>query len=85
MATVVQYMEAAMREASYEKMEDGSWFASIPELPGLWATGATVEEARKELFDALGGWIEVHSKAGNRVPDVKGVSLYDGLKRVARH
>jgi predicted RNase H-like HicB family nuclease len=85
MATIVQYMEAAMREASYEKLEDGTWFASIPELPGLWASGATVEEARRQLSDALSGWIEVHSKAGNRVPDLKGVSLYDGLKRVAGH
>jgi predicted RNase H-like HicB family nuclease len=84
-ATIIQYIEAAMREASYEKMEDGTWFASIPKFDGLWATGATVEEARKDLFEALSGWIEVHTKAGNRVPDLNGVSLYGSLKKVAEH
>jgi len=38
-------------------MEDGQFFASIPEFEGLWATGATVEEARNDLEVALESWI----------------------------
>ncbi len=83
MATFVQYIEAAMQGASYEKMDDGAWFASIPGFDGLWATGTTVEATRKDLYEALDGWLEVHIKAGNRVPDLDGVSLYDNLKKVA--
>jgi predicted RNase H-like HicB family nuclease len=82
MATYFQYLETAMRHAEYEKIEDGEWFASIPGLAGLWATGPNVEETRKDLIEALDGWIEVSVKAGNRVPDVGGVSLYDDLKRI---
>ena len=81
-ATITEYLNAALREASYERLEDGTWFASIPQLPGLWASGPTVEDTRKDLVDALPGWIEVHLKAGNRLPDLPGVSLYDGLKKV---
>ena len=60
MATYLEYLRAAMRKAQFEQMEDGKWFASIPELTGLWATGASVEEARKELAETLDGWIDVH-------------------------
>ena len=75
MATHFQYIEAAMNCAVHEKMEDGGWFASIPGLTGLWATGRSKEAARKDLHEALDGWIEVTAKTGNRVPDVVRVSL----------
>ena len=83
MATYLRYLEAAMDHAEYEKMEDGGWFASIPGLAGLWATGRSIEATRKDLYEALDGWIEVTVKSGNRVPDVAGVSLYDDLRRIA--
>lgn len=83
MASMFRYLEAAMNSACYEQMEDGDWFASIPALQGLWASGHTVEAARKELLEALDGWIEVTVKSGDRIPDIDGVSLYDPLKKVA--
>jgi predicted RNase H-like HicB family nuclease len=83
MATYLHFLEAAMNNAQYEKTEDGDWFASIPGLAGLWATGPTIEATRKDLYEALDGWIEVTTKTGNRVPTVDGVSLYDDLQKVA--
>jgi predicted RNase H-like HicB family nuclease len=83
MATYRQFIETAIDHARYEKMESGEWFASIPGLAGLWATGTTVEAARKDLLEALDGWIEVTVKAGTRIPAVGGVSLYDDLQKVA--
>jgi predicted RNase H-like HicB family nuclease len=78
MATPLEYMHAAMRRAQYERVENEGWFATIPELPGLWASGPTIEDARKDLFHALDGWISVHVIAGqNRLPDIDGVSVYD--------
>jgi len=82
MATYLQYLEAAMDHAEYQKMEDGGWFASIPRFAGLWATGRSIEATRKDLYEALDGWIEVTVKTGNRVPAVDGVSLYDDLQKV---
>ncbi len=38
-------------------MEDGQFFASIPEFEGLWATGATVEDTRNDLEVALESWL----------------------------
>jgi len=83
MATLANYLEAAMHEASFEKLEDGSWFASIPALAGLWGAGPTRAAARDDLRDALPGWIKVHTKAGNHVPDLKGVRWSNPRKKVA--
>jgi predicted RNase H-like HicB family nuclease len=83
MATYRQFIETAIGRARYEKMESGECFASIPGLAGLWATGTTVETARKDLLEALDGWLEVTVKAGSRVPAVGGVSLCDDLRKIA--
>jgi predicted RNase H-like HicB family nuclease len=85
MATILQYIQAAMEHAHYEKMEDGEWFASIPGFAGLWASGRSVETARKELLSALDGWIEISTKTGHRLPDLDGLSLYDDLTKVAEN
>jgi len=60
MATYLEYMQAAMKHAEYEQMEDGEWYVSIPGLKGLWATAATKEDAEKELSLALDGWLHVN-------------------------
>jgi|HubBroStandDraft_1064217.scaffolds.fasta_scaffold136907_1 predicted RNase H-like HicB family nuclease len=83
MATFLHFLDAAMDHATYEKTEEGEWFASIPGFAGLWATGPTVETTRKDLLEALDGWIEVTIKTGNHVPDIGGVSLYDNLLKVS--
>jgi predicted RNase H-like HicB family nuclease len=49
MATYLEYLRAGMTHANYEEMEDGQYFASIPEFEGLWAAGNSREEAEKEL------------------------------------
>jgi predicted RNase H-like HicB family nuclease len=80
MATVLEYMRAAMSHAVLEPLEDeNKWHAHIPALPGLWATGAIEEEARNELFEALDGWLHVNAFHGSkeRLPRIDGLSFYD--------
>ena len=82
MATFLEYFAAAMRHAEYERRNE-EWFASIPGFDGLWATGETVEDARKDLSNALDGWITVHLIIGkNRAPDVGEFSLYSATDPV---
>jgi len=70
MATYREYLQVAMRRAKFEQMDSGEWFASIPGFDGLWVTGSTGEEARKELLEALEGWITVHTRDGkNPLPE----------------
>lgn len=51
---------------SYEEIEDGWVMASIPELPGVLTQGATREEARSNVLDALGLVLSVRAKEGTR-------------------
>lgn len=37
----------------YEKGGDGGWIATVPEVPGAFSQGATREEARENVLDAL--------------------------------
>jgi predicted RNase H-like HicB family nuclease len=83
MATYLKYLDAALKRANYEKMDDGRYFASIPEFDGLWAVGNTLEEATRELYSALDGWIDVHVKIGQKRPPVIGdVDLFAPPKLV---
>jgi predicted RNase H-like HicB family nuclease len=78
MATYREYLQAAMRHAKFEQMGSGEWFASIPGFDGLWVTGSTGEEARKELLGALEGWITVHTRDGkNPLPEIDGITPHD--------
>jgi predicted RNase H-like HicB family nuclease len=61
MATYLQYLNAALKRAEYERLEDGGIYAHIAGFEGLWPAGASIEEARAELYDALDGWLTVNA------------------------
>jgi predicted RNase H-like HicB family nuclease len=75
--TYLQYLKEAMRRALYERLEDGSgYYGRIPGFEGLWATGATMEDARNELFDALDGWLYINAFVSQLpLPELDGISL----------
>lgn len=37
----------------FEQTDDGWWMATIPEVPGSFSQGATKDEARTNVLDAL--------------------------------
>jgi predicted RNase H-like HicB family nuclease len=49
--------------------EDASWIADVPDLPGCSATGATPEEAVKEVRVAQELWIEAAKEHGRSIPE----------------
>ena len=72
------YMDKAMQHAQYERIEDGTYFATIPGFEGLWANGKTEEECRKELREVLEGWILLGIAHHDTLPEVDGVRLEVG-------
>ena len=53
-----QYIQAALRKAKYEILEDdGTFYGEIPEFQGVWANAATLEDCRNELAEVLEEWI----------------------------
>ena len=69
------YIHAAMREARYEMMEDGRFFAVVSPCEGLWADGNTLEGAREQLQDVLEDWILIKARHGDIFPVIAGVDI----------
>ncbi len=72
---LTQYIQQAMRHAKYELMENGRFFARIPECPGLWAEGPTLEECREELQSTLEDWLMIKLRHGDRFQVIDGVDI----------
>ena len=51
--------------------DDGVYVAEAPELPGCMAHGATREEARKRIDEAMALWVKTARKFGDPVPTPK--------------
>ena len=42
-----EYIQKALEKALYKVLDDGTWFAEIPDFQGVWANASTVEECRQ--------------------------------------
>ncbi|RLD16300.1 MAG: type II toxin-antitoxin system HicB family antitoxin [Caldiserica bacterium] len=42
-----------------EKDETGYYVAEVPALPGCFSQGKTIEEVKKNIREAIIGWLEV--------------------------
>ena len=59
---ICEYVQAALQRARYELIEDEEpFYGEVPELPGVWATGKTLEECRQQLAEVVDGWVLVLS------------------------
>ena len=72
---LTDYIQHAMRQAHYELMENGRFFGSIPQCRGAWGEGATLEECREELGEALEAWLIAGLRHGDTLPVIDGIDL----------
>lgn len=71
-----QYITVALRQAHYELLENSEGFyGSIPELAGVWAQAATLEECREELQAALEDWLLFSLSRQQPIPVMGGIDL----------
>ncbi len=68
------YIDEAMAQAEYEKLEDGSYAGRIPSCLGVLAFGATLKECETELRSSLEDWILVRLKLDHNLPVTKQLS-----------
>jgi len=68
---ITEYIDAALAEAKYEIIEDAEpFYGEVPSLAGVWATGKTLEECRRNLAEVIDGWIIVRLKKGLPIPPI---------------
>lgn len=72
---LTRYIEAAMSKATYEILEDGTFYGEIPQCPGVYANTKTLEDCRSELQEVLEGWIILGLRMGHTIPPIGEVSL----------
>ncbi len=66
---LLDYINAAMERARYEIIEDREpYYGRIPALKGVWATGRTLEECRRNLAAALEDWLLFSIHRGADIP-----------------
>ena len=51
---LTEYIHQAMRKATYELLEDGTFYSEIVQCQGVWANASTLESCREELQEEDG-------------------------------
>lgn len=72
---LTEYIHAAMRKATYEILEDDTFYGEITALQGVYTNAARLEECREELQEALEGWVVLGLRLGHTLPIVDGINL----------
>ncbi len=69
------YLEQAMAEAIYDKLEDHSFVGKIPSCKGVIAFSSTLKECEQELRSTLEDWVLLGIKLGHPLPVINDINL----------
>ncbi|MDJ1167847.1 type II toxin-antitoxin system HicB family antitoxin [Roseofilum sp. BLCC_M154] len=72
---IQEYLQEAMEKATYEFLEEEGFYGSIAGAAGVWATGETLEECRRELLEVLEEWVLIGLARGDELPAFDDVQL----------
>lgn len=70
-----EYVEHAIAQALYDKLEDGTFAGRIPLCKGVVAFGNTLRECENELHSTLEDWILLGLKLGHSLPVIGEIDL----------
>jgi len=69
------YVKAALREATYDKLENDTYAGRIPSCPGVVAFGPSLRTCEQELRSTLEDWLLLGLRLGHRLPVIGGIDL----------
>jgi predicted RNase H-like HicB family nuclease len=72
---LTDYLDAALAEAEYDKLDDGTFAARIPSCPGVLAFGSTLRSCENQLHSVLEDWLLLGLKLGHQLPVLSGIDL----------
>ena len=70
-----EYVEQAMAQAVYDKLEDGTFAGRISNCKGVLAFGPTLRQCEEDLRSTLEDWILVGLKLGHPLPVIGEIDL----------
>lgn len=69
------YIDRAMSQAEYDKLEDGTFSGRIPDCPGVIAFDSNLRACENELRSTLEDWLLVGFRLGHPLPIIGGIDL----------
>ena len=63
-----EYVEKKLEMARYKLLKDGTYFAEIPGVRGVWANAKNLEQCRRDLRDVLEEWLLLKVRNRESVP-----------------
>jgi predicted RNase H-like HicB family nuclease len=72
---LTEYIQAALRRARYEILEDKTFYGEIPGFQGVYANADMLEACREQLREVLEEWLVLGLRLGHPLPVVDGMSL----------
>lgn len=83
---IQDYLMHHINKARYEIIDGGKrYYGEIPGLKGVWATGNTLEECRRDLLSTLEGWLIIRLQKNLSVPGFKFTAQKTGMARAYHH
>jgi predicted RNase H-like HicB family nuclease len=73
--TLSNYIDQALAQAIYDKLEDRSFSGKIPACAGVVAFAANLRECKEELRAVLENWILLELRKGQALPIISGIDL----------
>ena len=70
-----EYLDQAMAQAVYDKLDDGIFAGRIPSCKGVITFGGTLRACEDELRSTLGDWMLVGLKLGHSLAMISGLNL----------
>jgi len=70
-----EYVELAMSQALYDKLEDNTFSGRIPSCPGVLSFAQTLKGCEEELRSTLEDWVLVGLILRHRLPVIGNIDL----------
>jgi len=70
-----EYVELAMNQAIYDKLEDASFSGRIPACPGVLSFASTLKDCEEELRSTLEDWVLIGLKLRHHLPVIGSIDL----------
>lgn len=69
------YVEVALEQAEYDKLDDATFAGRIPSCKGVVAFAGTLRECENELRSTLEDWVLVGLKLGYELPVLANINI----------
>lgn len=73
--TLTQYIENALENAVFDKLDDGKFMGKVPMCKGVIVFAPTLRQCENELRSTLEEWILLGLQMRHKLPIIKGLNL----------